>query len=52
MTVLDWRDRSHWSDRDKRCRVCGRLTPLRDDNGQPCHKVCAEREIDRKAGVS
>jgi hypothetical protein len=52
VTILDWRDNSHWSPRDARCRLCNRMTPLRDDAGRPCHKVCAEREIDRKAGLA
>jgi hypothetical protein len=51
--VLDWRDRSHWSPRVGKCRVCKNgQTHLRDDRGRPCHKVCAEAEIATPAGRS
>lgn len=36
---------NHWNgDRRRPCRICRRLTFLLDDNGSPCHKVCAENE--------
>lgn len=40
-TVLDWRN-GHTGRVDK-CRHCGGWTNLRDDQGKPSHKVCAER---------
>ncbi|MFF2612286.1 hypothetical protein [Kitasatospora sp. NPDC058046] len=42
---LDWRGPQHWSDRARECRHCGVTTPLRDDEGKPAHKVCAERAL-------
>lgn len=41
--VLNWRDRKHWHPDKRPCRLCGKTTHLRDENGRPCHKVCAER---------
>jgi hypothetical protein len=43
--VLDWRDPSHYERRPRPCRVCGHATHLRDDQGRPCDKACAEQEI-------
>lgn len=40
--LLDWHDRSHWSSRQASCTWCRRPTHLRDDQGEPRHKVCAE----------
>ncbi|MFJ9657584.1 hypothetical protein ACIRPR_06400 [Streptomyces griseoflavus] len=40
--LLDWRDSSHWSDRELPCRYCGFPTHLRDSRMKPAHKVCAE----------
>lgn len=40
---LDWRDHRHWSPKRKPCRYCHCLTWLRDDDGRPAHKVCAEQ---------
>ena len=42
--VLDWTD-GHWSGKDRQCRYCPALTPLRDSKGKPAHKVCAEEAI-------
>lgn len=42
--LLDWRDREHWSGRRLCCRLCGHLTNLRDEDGTPMHKVCAEQD--------
>lgn len=46
--VFDWRGAEHWSSRLYRCRLCSELTQLRDDQGQPCHKRCAEQEATRE----
>lgn len=27
------------------CRICNQPAKSRDANGQPCHKVCAERQL-------
>jgi hypothetical protein len=44
--VLDWRDPCHFSPRRARCRYhCGGRTWLRDDDGRPAHKVCAEKAL-------
>lgn len=42
---LDWRDSSHWSSHPASCVHCGRNTNLRDDDGEPAHKTCAEAEL-------
>lgn len=34
----------HWG-RPAACRRCGGQTPLRDCDNRPCHKVCAELEL-------
>jgi hypothetical protein len=42
-SLLDWREPKHWDGRRALpCRYCGTTTHLRDDDGQPAHKVCAE----------
>ena len=46
MALLNWSDRSHWSPLARPCRHCGRVTNLRDDEGESAHKVCAERHAD------
>lgn len=46
---LDWRDSSHWSERPRPCRYCGRFTHLRDSRNSPAHKVCAEAALARQA---
>lgn len=41
--LLNWTDASvHWSWTQKPCRYCGFPTNLRDSQGKPAHKVCAE----------
>ncbi|SCL43195.1 hypothetical protein GA0074692_6758 [Micromonospora pallida] len=44
MTALVW-NRNNVAARSGRCRHCGGSTPLRDDEGRPCHKVCAEQAL-------
>lgn len=44
MTYLTW-GRRNVSARSGRCRHCGGSTPLRDDDGKPAHKVCAETAL-------
>ncbi|MGJ5895123.1 hypothetical protein ACSCBZ_24685 [Streptomyces niveiscabiei] len=48
-TLLDWRDSSHWSDRELPCRYCGFDTNLRDSKHKPAHKVCAEDALTTQA---
>lgn len=43
LPTLDWSDRRHWQRGKKPCRYCHKDTNLRDENGAPSHKVCAER---------
>ncbi|GIJ65645.1 bifunctional DNA primase/polymerase [Virgisporangium ochraceum] len=40
MTFLDWRD--HAVGPLAPCRLCGRPALMRDADGRPCHKICAE----------
>lgn len=47
--LLDWGDNSHWSERPRPCRYCGRFTHLRDSKGSPAHKVCAEAALQQQA---
>jgi len=48
MTILDWRDgMTHFSRIPKPCRICGKSAFCRDDDRIPCHKVCAEAEINK-----
>lgn len=42
---LDWREARHWGSRPKPCRCCDNPSRLRDDEGKPCHKSCAELEV-------
>ncbi|MGK5555853.1 hypothetical protein ACSNOI_29970 [Actinomadura kijaniata] len=43
---LDWDDRAHWGGgRRLPCHLCGRLAFLRDEQGRPCHKTCAETAL-------
>jgi hypothetical protein len=45
VTGLDWRHSRHWGrGRRRPCRICQRPAFLLDDEGQPCHKTCAEQE--------
>ncbi len=48
-TLLDWRDSSHWSSREKPCRYCGGPTQLRDSKRSPAHKTCAEAALTEQA---
>ncbi|MFI9570588.1 hypothetical protein ACIG5D_04005 [Microbispora rosea] len=62
LSLLDWsgdkrrnpKAVNHWlHGRRLPCRICGKLTFLCDNNGDPCHKVCAEAQhglqIDRSS---
>jgi hypothetical protein len=41
--ALDWRDSRHSNPVGlDDCVLCGRLTPLLSERGEPCHKTCAE----------
>lgn len=40
--VLDWRAAHHWMAQPRPCRYCAAPTHLRDVDGRPAHKVCAE----------
>ncbi len=42
--LLDWRSSEHWSAEPRPCRYCSRATNLRDEDGVPSHKTCAEAE--------
>lgn len=41
---LDWH--KHKTGPRRHCRVCKRGAVCRDENERPCHKVCAEKELD------
>jgi len=41
---LDWR--AHSVGPARPCRICAGLAICRDENGRPCHKVCAETQLD------
>lgn len=43
--LLDWRDHKLLP-RRKPCRSCYGLTVLTDETGKPCHKTCAEAELE------
>lgn len=45
--ILDWR--THKTGPPRPCVLCGRPAILRDIDGTPCHKVCAEAVADRIA---
>lgn len=45
--TLDWRAARHWGGGKKLpCRYCGNGALLRDEVGDPAHKVCAETALD------
>lgn len=44
--LLDWRS-GHWSDVRAQCRYCPQTTHLRDHEGRPAHKTCAEEAARR-----
>jgi hypothetical protein len=47
--VLDWSDaKSHWAERRRPCRYCKGPTHLRDEEGRPSHKTCAETHRARR----
>jgi|LULR01.1.fsa_nt_gb hypothetical protein len=46
--LMCWRP-GHWSTTAKPCRHCAAPTNLRDETGQPSHKVCAEALAERCA---
>jgi hypothetical protein len=47
--VLDWTDaQRHWAERLRPCRFCKGPTRLRDEEGRPSHKTCAETHRARK----
>lgn len=43
--ALNWSGPGHVLSGRRPCRICRALTFLCDDQGRPCHKVCAEREL-------
>ncbi|HEX5567405.1 MAG TPA: hypothetical protein VFY14_10865 [Streptomyces sp.] len=47
--LLDWRDSSHWSTRERPCRYCDKPTHLRDSKRKPAHKTCAEQALAQQA---
>jgi hypothetical protein len=47
--VLDWSDaKRHWSNWFRPCRFCKGPTCLRDEEGRPSHKTCAETHRARR----
>ena len=42
---LDWFSGQHFGRRPEPCRHCQRPAGLRDDDGRPAHKVCAEAAV-------
>ncbi|MBT8225441.1 MAG: hypothetical protein HKP61_21885 [Dactylosporangium sp.] len=49
-SALDWRQ--HRIGAQRPCRICHRPALMRDDTGQPCHKVCAETTAQHRAYTS
>jgi hypothetical protein len=47
--LLDWSDRKHWARVQASCKHCGAPTFLRDDDGLPADKVCAETALTQRA---
>jgi hypothetical protein len=46
---LDWSDGDHYDRRrELPCKHCDRPTNLRNDDGEPDHKTCAEADIETK----
>ena len=41
--ALNWR--KHRTGVSLPCRYCGKAAMCRDENNQPCHKVCAEAAL-------
>lgn len=50
--LLDWRSSEHWSPEPRPCRYCSRPTNLRDEEGVPSHKACAEARGPRQRAGS
>ncbi|MER5312947.1 hypothetical protein ABT034_34825 [Streptomyces sp. NPDC002773] len=46
--LLDWRSSVHWSSELRPCRYCSVATNLRDEDGVPSHKTCAEAQGPRR----
>lgn len=49
LPALDWRGHRVGYTR-RRCRICGTPAYCTDEDGSPCHKVCAEGELVRQLG--
>jgi hypothetical protein len=43
--LLNWNHSRHWLSKPARCVHCRKNTFLRDEDGAPSHKVCAERVL-------
>jgi hypothetical protein len=52
---LDWSGKDgvkhYGGGRTLPCRSCGNPALLRDDDGRPQHKVCAESELQKNGGT-
>ncbi|WP_329453888.1 hypothetical protein [Streptomyces sp. NBC_01497] len=48
---MDWSGGEHWSPNPRPCRYCSRTTNLRDDDGLPTHKTCAENQHSADRGI-
>ncbi|MFE1230600.1 hypothetical protein [Streptomyces sp. NPDC058745] len=42
--LLDWRSSEHWAPDSRPCRYCSKGTQMRDNDGRPSHKTCAEEQ--------
>lgn len=49
--LLDWSGSEHFSTDARPCRYCGTPTHLRDSQGRPADKVCAEIALAEVAQV-
>jgi hypothetical protein len=45
---LDWNRPGHYESRELACRICKQPTQLRDELGDPAHKVCVESDIEAR----
>lgn len=50
MTGLDWK--RHKVGALKPCRICGNGALCRDEHDWPCHKTCAEKELDEQTAAA
>lgn len=51
--VLDWSDmKRHWAAWQRPCRYCKGPTNLRDEEGRPSHKTCAETQQARRLAIA